>query len=301
MGRSEMAAEPQDNYEALERTLTGFFQDSSLYKRVRIARHSTGGLPEPSLNGHCGKCRQERTFKMAKAWGEIFGIESGHAVGPSQKWPTSGVVQVSFACSACKWQRHFLVAFESAKTPARPDPGGGAWSWIDTLLYKVGEWPRATLHVEPELKKAFPETYFALFARGRECENEGFAIAAAAYYRRIVETLVDEEAKKKAERLDAEGAAFLAQVADAHHMSDRIHLVADELPREYTSENGINLLARLYGELSACVHYKPEAECAEALPRLRKAIEDLFLDRYHRSAAKARAKGLCDFLKKPAN
>ena len=114
-----------------------------------------------------------------------------------------------------------------------------------------------------------------LYKLGLACEGESFGIGAFAYYRRIVEQLIDGFVEAKAKRLpEEERADFRAKVIEARHNSpkDILALVKEEIPAGAVPD-GTNPLAFLYGKFSAGIHSKTDEQCMAEVESLRDVLE----------------------------
>ena len=122
-------------------------------------------LELPVLDLHCGICDGIRSFEGSEQDGHI--AKGGYRYG----------VQPRFTCRNCKrsLKRYSLLVFSE----------GDAWN-----VYKFGELP--------EFGPPTPSKLISLirderdyYAKGRRSENQGWGIAAFAYYRRVVENQKD--------------------------------------------------------------------------------------------------------------
>ena len=105
------------------------------------------------------------------------------------------------------------------------------------------------------------------YRKGRTCETHGFGIGAFAYYRQILEKIID-GLLKDLEMFFSDDASLkkyqeeLSKVQDGQNATAKIRIAKDLLPRQLQIE-GENPLGRLYGVLSEGRHSGTDERCLE--------------------------------------
>jgi len=147
-------------------------------------------------------------------------------------------------------------------------------------IMKLAQWPTWLPEIEKDLQKSLGKN-LGNYQKGLYCEQEGFGIGAFAYYRRIVEDMIDgllddlydmfskEEKEKYKENMQ--------RAKNEHITEKKIEIVKDILP-SHLRPGGINPLARLHSSLSEGLHSKPEDECLETAKDVRFSLEYLLHD-----------------------
>lgn len=196
----------------------------------------------PTISMHCEICNSNQTFKL-----EHLSVSSVQV--PYLNFPSKGeIFTLNYLCAGCSaFMRVFLVKVS------------------DNCDYaiKVGQYPGIDISIEKDVEKSLGK-YVDIFKKGRICEAQGYGIGAYSYYRRIVESLIDElldgipellDNEKKDEYLKA-----LEKTKNLQHTSEKIEIVKDLLPPILTAD-GLNPLGALYGILSEGIHNNSDDEC----------------------------------------
>lgn len=231
-----------------------FLEQAPLYKSYKWAgtKQNYAQIPIPSIQVYCSTCKESRTLTQGKA--EYFGIDARHISGATS---ADLFLTVTYTCGYCT---KFLMAFLIKIT--------------EDALIKVGQYPALDISVEPMVRK-FLGDYYELYKKGVTCENFGYGIASYAYYRRVLENLIDkllgivEEIIDDADKLRYKDA--LEQTKSAQTGSDKIDLIKDLLP-PILRPNGINPLGTLYGILSEGIHDMDDDECLEIAQEVRTSL-----------------------------
>jgi hypothetical protein len=143
-----------------------------------------------------------------------------------------------------------------------------------------GRWPSPRPEVPDAQKGYLSKEHQELYKQGLACETHKFGIGAAAYYRRIVEDVIEDLLKeirvhllesaetKKAyqERLEA--------VRETHVGSKKIDVVKELLP-ERLRPDGRNPLSLLYKALSEDIHQSSDAEVLKQAKTIRVVLDYL--------------------------
>jgi len=177
--------------------------------------------------------------------------------------PTDGaVLKVDLQCAGCgRFRYRALVHFrEDGKT-----------------IEKVGQYPKPTIRPAKEIEKALG-AYSDRYRKGLISESQGFGIGAFAYYRRIVEGVIDELLDSLTELLpderQEEYRAALAKTKQSRVAQEKIDLVKDLLP-DNLRPNGMNPLGILHHALSEGLHSLQDDKCLEMASQIRSVLEYL--------------------------
>lgn len=238
-----------------------FLESHSLYQKFEInLPKEADTIPMPSINLYCKNCGSVQTFILSdkrNRYGEIFQYNS--LSKQAREYPTeqsiihhsSGeILNVTYRCVACgKTSQHYSIKISED---------------LDYVI-KVGQFPPLDKSVEKNLKKILgkhEETY----NKGLTCESFGYGIGAYAYYRRIIEEIIDELLKQITEIVEDENKDVyeikLTQLKEYSRAKDKIALVKGLLPNSL-NRNGINPLQSLYSVLSEGIHKLNDNECLE--------------------------------------
>jgi len=209
----------------------------------------------PPIHMYCEVENAEHTFN------KIFDIDEVQRQGTGAV--TAGqVIKVTYQCSSChKFFRHFLIEFDKS----------GNW------IRKMGQFPPWDITINKELEKAL-EGNSKIYRNGLTCESQGYGIGAFAYYRRVVEEIIDNlliqitDLIEPAQKNKYEQA--LEQVKKTRITEEKIDLVKDMLPA-ILRPNNHNPLKLLHEFLSEGLHGKSDEECLAIAAELRKIIEFL--------------------------
>jgi len=215
---------------------------------------------EPKLIGAftvhmwCDLCRSSQTFTLVVERDEP-------AATRTLELDRDGVSLLVFRCAGCQeTRRRFLVEFNHQQR------------W----LRKVGQHPPW----EPRLDQREAEAelvgdYGTLYKRGLACEREGYGIGASAYYRRVVEGVIDQLLESIKGLLDAsqqeEYGEALAKLQQDTVAARKIECVKDYLPSSLRP-GGINPLDILHGHLSTDLHTRSDEDCLADASDIRQAL-----------------------------
>jgi hypothetical protein len=113
------------------------------------------------------------------------------------------------------------------------------------------------------------------YKRGLICESQGYGIGAFAYYRGIVEEIIEkllEDIPKLMTGVDQEKyLEALKRVGAAKRADEKIKLVKDLLP-SILKPNGKNPLQILYDTLSEGIHGKTDEQCVVLAQNIRMVL-----------------------------
>ncbi|GLP95227.1 hypothetical protein [Paraferrimonas sedimenticola] len=180
--------------------------------------------------------------------------------------------RLSFCCSNCKLEiKHFFLKFHSYV------PSKNEYIGFETAITveKVGEMPRFG---KPIPKKALDLIggERQLFFKGHQCENQGFGIAAFAYYRRILDAKKDKIFDKviKVAQLTGGYDQLVNELQDAKaqpRFADAIRTIKHAIP-ESLLVNGKNPLTLMYRAVSEGLHNKTDEQCLQYATALKTVL-----------------------------
>ncbi len=228
-----------------------FFEHYPLYRKLAIELSAyLSTLPRPPLHVFCGECTSDQTFTMRNSYG----------VSSQSITPVAGsLAEVRYTCTACnKYSRYFFLAF------------GPAAEWV----MKVGQIPAWDITPDQTIS-AMLGNHASYYKKGLICESQGYGIAAFAYYRRIVEEIIDQLLTEIAELLvDEDRARYLAaleQTKQTRVTQEKIDLVRDLLP-PILRPDGMNPLGVLHHALSEGLHAESDERCIEIAASIRQIL-----------------------------
>jgi len=233
-------------------------------------------VDKPSINMFCGSCNSNQTFWMP-----------GDYSGPTSEQPHvrvfGQVVTATYYCAACRRSWMYFVLFFGGRE--------------DSFVMKVGQLPAWDISVDQNLAKMLGD-HLALYKHGLICESQGYGIGAHAYYRRIVETVIDQllaELEQLVGEDDKEKyKEALEQTKKTKVAQEKIALVKDLLPASLRP-GGTNPLGVLHHELSLGIHDETDDECLETAETIRTSL--IFLVK-NVMQAQAEARQFTDSMKK---
>lgn len=245
-----------------------------LYKRVEmvlpIQRHN---WPRPAIVSHCPVCGSSQTYNVISDYAQYDEKDVKPGAGGVFP-PYSPCLKVVYQCAGCQRSRRYFLILVSQKH--RRSTGGIAPPETETpaVVQKVGQYPPWDIAPDPQLAKRLGARV-DLFKKGLICESQSYGIGAFAYYRRIVEQVIDELLADIASLVppDAqdEYAAALARAQDSHRAVDKIDHIKDVIPA-VLRPGGANPLLILHGALSEGLHSLSDEACLERAAAIRGAL-----------------------------
>ncbi|MGD8786450.1 MAG: hypothetical protein PVJ60_03425, partial [Phycisphaerales bacterium] len=227
-----------------------FLETYPLYRKfpADIGYQLLRSISKPPIRMHCQICGCLQTFNMSNEYYDGYEY-STKCIGM--------VVRVVYLCSACKkYERFFLLKF------------------ADDYVMKVGQCPPWEIVPDKNLSKLLGD-HQDYYKKGLVCESQGYGIGAYAYYRRIIEEIIDSlldsitnliPENEKQQYLDA-----LKKTKEAIIVQEKIKLVKDLLP-EILRPDGMNPLNILHSTLSEGIHAKTDEECLEIAESIREIL-----------------------------
>ena len=241
-----------DRDQAIISQLTELFEEFPLYKKQKSDVSATlGGLPKVNINMPCGTCESKQTFIMRGEYYEHIVVKNLSTKG--------ALLDLKFVCAKCSsFQQNFNIQIS-------PE--------LDYVM-KVGQFPAWDIQGDKNIEVLLG-THASYYRKGLICESQGFGIAAFAYYRRIVEEIIDSLLDQVRELLSSnEMASFDAalQKAKATRVTaEKIDLVKDLLP-SILRPDGLNPLRALHQALSQGLHAESDDSCLKDAATIRKIL-----------------------------
>jgi hypothetical protein len=229
-----------------------FLEEYPLYRKMSASVPSTlDAVPQPSINMNCTECGTDQTFTMANEYFETHGYRNPDSAGQ--------IVRAKYLCMGCKKsERYFFMRIgEDRKS-----------------ITKVGQYPPWDISGNDEIERLLGE-HRDYFRRGLICEAQGYGIAAFAYYRRIVEDIIDllleqiSDLMTDHEKEEYKGA--LEKTKGTRQATEKIDLVKDLLP-PILRPNQMNPLQLLHKSLSEGLHADTDDDCLQRAAEVRSVL-----------------------------
>lgn len=242
-----------------------FLTDYPLYRKFwvqlpeKLAKDGVPTLTVPAIHLYCPNCASGNTFTT------VLTLISAKHRNRSQTIRVPDLLSgrlglVESLCASCKDYFQFFILY-----------------FDEELKYvmKVGQFPSWSISIEKHLEKVLGK-HENIYRKGRVCESQGYGIGAYAYYRRIVENIID-DLLKLIEGLfdeDTEKKRFVEALKDVQASTvakDKIALVKELLPPTIRPD-GMNPLSILHDTLSAGIHVMSDEECLEKAIDIREIL-----------------------------
>lgn len=223
-----------------------------LYRKFKYENPpDLGELKKPAIHMDCPVCKSGQTFKMSNEYHELFNHPNIPAEG--------AVVRAAYACASCgRSLRYFFLKF---------DPKG-------KYVMKVGQEPPWDITPDRTLEKMLG-AHAEHYKKGLICESQSYGIGAFAYYRRIVEEIIDDLLAGIADLMgDEDRERYLEALEETKKTKvaqEKISLVKDLLP-PLLRPGGMNPLSTLHEVLSEGLHMEPEERCLELAMGVREVL-----------------------------
>lgn len=220
-----------------------FLETYGLYQKYETdVTEFLNQFKKPTIHMYCDECRSEQTFIMANH----YPVNNS---SPTDRCSSAGkLVYLDYLCAGCeKFHMAFLIKISNNRD----------------YLMKTGQYPEIDISIDKSIEIALGQ-HSKLFRKGLVCETQGYGIGAYAYYRRILESIIDNLLDDIYELIDNEDKekykGALEQTKQTKQTSEKISLVKDLLPMSLRPD-GLNPLGTLYEILSEGIHSKPDDEC----------------------------------------
>lgn len=190
----------------------------------------------------CATCGGERSFEFVAGGG--FDKQS---VG-------AGLLERTYRCKDCE--------------------SGGFSLWLTwwvkdgkVFIVKAGQYPKLEVTLPSDFEKALGAEKAAFYRRGMTSRHNGYGIGALAYFRRVIESTVDDMLKVLEEAMvatDTDPAAIerLRTARGGREFEDKVKLAAEVIP-EHLKPGGKNPFADLHGLLSIGLHGLSDEDCCD--------------------------------------
>lgn len=238
-----------------------FFEKHPLYVRFPFhVENDADTLKFPSINLTCIVCSSEQTFTCKDLHGRC--IHHGAVTRLRDYTPTPVVgetILVEYNCAGCNnFIRYFLIRI------------GEDLEHIE----KIGQFPPPSISIDENLKKMLGK-HQDIFRKGLICENQGYGIGAFAYYRRIIEAIIDDLLDKIWSLYSVEErkqfTSDFEKIKNTKVAEDKIKIAKDILPPTLT-HGGVNPLKTIYEVLSEGIHSKTDEECSAIADCIRSTL-----------------------------
>lgn len=231
-----------------------FLENTPLYKKYKVAVPPyLDDFPSPAINMECPNCKSIQTLNMVGRYLE-YPTERGN-----EKSSAGLNINLKYICASCKsFSRQFSIHIS------------------ENLDYfcKFGQYPEFDISIN-EKHKIFLKKHSENIKKGLMCENNNFGIGAFAYYRRIVEEIIDELLDSIFELIELKDKEkyeiALIETKNTRITQDKINLVKDLLPTSLRPD-GYNPLGILHSALSEGLHCQTDEECLENAIQIREVL-----------------------------
>jgi hypothetical protein len=242
-----------------------FLEEYPLYRKFYMKIPSRlDDIPKPGIHMNCPNCNSEETFTMTNNYYDRDNFRQGaiqkSVFGEYRDDPPDGAMVIPiYTCARCSSSNIiFMLKFADDSS----------------CVLKIGQFPPWNTQIDKNLSKILG-THAENYKRGLTCESQSYGIGAYAYYRRIIEEIIDalldsiEDLFNEPERRDYKDA--LNETKKTIVAKEKIALVKDLLPASLRP-NGINPLNILHNILSEGIHTKTEEECLEIASTIRETL-----------------------------
>jgi hypothetical protein len=239
-------------------SLSTLLEDYPLYKRfvmeIQDGTHLIGVLPE-AISMQCRVCDSRQTYvSQGRRWAD----DNHNPFRNAEGWWSCAIC--TFLCALCKKSRTTFILQVTDDKKA---------------IMKVGQYPAWSIDVDEVVTNALG-SHISDFKKGLINESHSYGIGAYAYYRRIVETIIDALLIDISDSIPdgAEHNAFreaFERVRDDKRADRRIEAVKDLVPA-ILRPGGINPLSTLHSTLSEGLHGKSDEECLDDAMAVRNSL-----------------------------
>jgi hypothetical protein len=260
---------PPIRIEISEKPLREFLETYPLYRKFpMVLPERLNELPRPPINMSCEVCSLNQTFIMKSNFAYDTYVEN-QGVNVNTHL---AVTAIRYVCTSCdKFLRTFLIKFNVE----------------EGYIMKVGQEPGWEISADHNIEKILG-SHTSFYRKGLICESQSYGIGAFAYYRRIIEGIIDHLLTEITYLINIAGQEryleALNQVKQTHNTEEKIRLVKDLLP-SILKPDGINPLDILHSALSKGLHSKSDEECAELSANIREALIFLVKEVLERKSA----------------
>ncbi len=243
------------------------FEKFPLYKKMNIDElpSSLNKVKVVNINMYCNNCNNIRTFNHSLGWYSSFQEYMSTTYTKinfevfTRDYNEDIIIRCVYKCTSCKdFYRYFLLKIDKDLSSVE----------------KIGQYPPWDISIEKELKDILNkcEKYYK---NGKICESQSYGIGAFAYYRRIIEEIIDYLLDRIPELMEGEEKEnyqeALEQVKQTKITSKKIELVYDLLP-PVLNPGEFNPLKTIHEKLSEGIHQKSDEDCLNDAQILRENL-----------------------------
>ena len=241
-----------------------FLEEKPLYsKSVLETPNFIRELKKVNINMFCDTCKNIRTFNMTNDYSDSAEhIHPNNPKGITYELEDNKYITLDYLCASCKeFQRFFFIRIDENTD----------------YVQKIGQFPPLDISIPKYIRKAIGE-YEDYYKKGRISENFGYGIGAHAYYRRIIEGIIDELLDKVSNLFPEDEkeiyAEALSRAKKAKNATDKIEIVKNLVPPILILDR-YNPLKTLHEALSIGIHVESDEVCIENAIIIRKNLEFL--------------------------
>jgi hypothetical protein len=240
-------------------------------------------IPRPAVHMFCESCESDQTFQMVSNYNW-----KNRDDFPIPKDLNAFEALCVYECAACGCHRSFLLHFDIQ----------------EHSVTKAGQYPPWNIEIRKDLTRVLGK-YEKVYKKGLICESQGYGIGAYAYYRRIIEDIIDKLLDMIPELLSGNEREIYQHALELTKQettaSDKIALVKDLLPISLRP-GGVNPLNALYQALSEGLHAETDEDCMALAENIRLVliylVEQVALAR---ESSKSFTEGMKKLLEKKSN
>ncbi len=214
-------------------------------------------LPCPRIQLHCQVDEGMRWFECSRA--EISGLHEG----PNYEY-------IDYACRDCgRSQKTYSVVIVLPADEAEQ---------AVVKVTKFGEQPPSSVPIANSVEKLLDRDDLELYRKGVCSETHGLGIAAATYFRRIVENQWRPVVSKIREAADSLGTRDLSPYDAALNESQfagAVEMLKDAIPPRLLILDGQNPLTLLHNPLTIDLHRLSDEECLQQAADIRMVLTAL--------------------------
>jgi hypothetical protein len=191
--------------------------------------------------------------------------------GRETSWGTDGSDYVGnigyfnlyvYTCHLCSQRKNYYVLYR-----------------VDKGVMKIGQFPSQSINVPASIEQRLGGSAI-FYRRALTSRNQGFGLAAVAYFRRVIEDKTNELVDVVADSaesmgLSAEEVANIRAAKSEKRYEDKLKFAAQAIP-SLMKPDGANPLQALYELLSGGLHTQTEEECLQIADDVLEIFDYLF-------------------------
>ena len=242
--------------------IKNFLENASLYswKTFSQPKKLRTSLWISEIDEFCEVCEQARPFHDLRPRGGLS--------GRNIEYLKSGTSCLIYTCVSCKNESHTFLVEQIVNDDI-------------VKVQKYGQRPRKKIERDSKLQKFFKQDA-EYYEKALISLNNGYGIAAFAYFRRIVEMNISNLLDLLVSDLNTEDTEnpinlAIAELRKESPMSDKIKVANKALP-EYLKPEGLNPLGKIYSLLIEGVHSLTDEECLDKAESLQACLSFLITE-----------------------